>query len=111
MAKHVDDPHLAGAWGNTTTTSVVSRDALAEADALRNRRIKPGLISKTRKIVIVSLAGLAILIGVILYLSHRTTKHRDDFMQKALALANETTVSSPWPRKCAEPQPSIRFAT
>jgi DNA-directed RNA polymerase subunit M/transcription elongation factor TFIIS len=94
LAKHVDDPHLAGAWGNTTTTSVVSRDALAEADALRNRRIKPGLISKTRKIVIVGLAGLAILIGVVLYLSHRTTKHRDDFMQKAITLANETTSPS-----------------
>jgi len=93
LAKRTDDPNLVGAWGNTTTTSIVSRDALEEADALRTRRIKPSVISRTMWIVIGALAAAAIALGFLLIRSHRTTKHRDDFMAKALALANETTVS------------------
>src|SRR5207248_2706580 len=39
LAKRDTDAAVEGAWGSTTTTSVVSRDALAEADAhLRKAR-------------------------------------------------------------------------
>lgn len=81
LARH-DDTALEGHWGNTTTTSVVSRDALAEADALRKRRPRPG----TPKWKIGLFAGgvaLAVVLGVLLLRSHRTAKQREDFLQLA----------------------------
>ena len=90
LAKRTDDPNLVGAWGNTTTTSIVSRDALEEADALRTRRIKPSVISKTMWIVIGVLATAADRPRLTCSIrSHRTTKHRDDFMAKAQAQARQ----------------------
>jgi hypothetical protein len=89
LAKRVDDPNLVGAWGNTTTSSIVSRDALAEANALKTRRVKPSVISKTMWTVIGVLATAAVVLGVLLIRSHRTTKHRDDFMARALEIASD----------------------
>ena len=82
LARH-DDKSVTGQWGNTTTTSIVSRDALAEADALRKRRPRPGP-SKLKIGFWVGGTVVALALGALLWRSHRTVQHRDDFMQKAL---------------------------
>lgn len=92
-AKREEDPSLAGAWGNVST-SVVSRDALVEADAIKRKRIKPSVISKTQWIVIGTLAVLAIALGTLLFRTHRSTKHRDDFLKAAFTAAGDASPSS-----------------
>jgi hypothetical protein len=92
-AKREEDPSLAGAWGNVSKV-IVSRDALVEADAIKKKRIKPSVVSKTQWIVIGTLAALALVLGALLFRSHRSTKHRDDFLKAAFAAAGEGTNST-----------------
>lgn len=91
LARH-DDKSLEGHWGNTTSTSVVSRDALAEADALRKRRPRPGR-PKWQIGVFAGGVAIAAALGVLLLRSHRTTKHRDDYLE--IALKSPDAASSP----------------
>jgi hypothetical protein len=87
LAKQAIDPSLEGAWGNTTSTSVVSRDALVEAEAIRDRRRQP--TSPRQKlfyaVIGACLAALAV-VGGLLFTSRRTEGIRADHLQKALKL-------------------------
>lgn len=86
LARH-DDKSLEGHWGNATNTSVVSRDALAEADALKRRRVRPGR-PKWQIGLFAGGVALAALLGVLLYRSHRTAKHRNDYLDVAFQAAD-----------------------
>src|SRR5439155_1995374 len=86
LAKQEDDPALAGHWGSVTQGSIVSRDALEEAEVIVRRR--PPMPVRTK--VYFAIAGILIAaaaVGLVWKLKNRRADIvRDDYVKKGLDL-------------------------
>src|SRR5439155_4031189 len=86
LAKQEEDPALEGHWGSVTQGSIVSRDALEEAEVIVRRR--PPMPVRTK--VYFAIAGILIAaaaVGLVWKLKNRRADIvRDDYVKKGLDL-------------------------